>query len=64
MLFLVTGYDTTASALSFCSYELAKNPKEQQRLREELRALMKENNGQLTYEAIMEAKFLNACLNG
>ncbi|KAK3863816.1 hypothetical protein Pcinc_030448 [Petrolisthes cinctipes] len=65
MLFLVTGYDTTASALSFCSYELAKNPSEQQRLRDELRGLVvKEGDGyDLTYEAIMEAKFLNACMN-
>ncbi|KAK4301961.1 hypothetical protein Pmani_025926 [Petrolisthes manimaculis] len=67
MLFLVTGYDTTASALSFCSYELARNPSEQQRLRDELRGLVKEGKEgdgyNLTYEAIMEAKFLNACMN-
>ncbi|KAK3870708.1 hypothetical protein Pcinc_024089 [Petrolisthes cinctipes] len=63
ILFLVAGYDTTASTLSFCSYELAKNPREQQRLRNELIDVMKENNGELTYQGIMEAKLLNACLN-
>ncbi|XP_071534286.1 cytochrome P450 3A31-like [Panulirus ornatus] len=61
VMFLVAGYDTTASTLAFSSYLLAKNPKEQQRLRQELQEMV-QNHGDITYQGIMEAKFFDACL--
>ncbi|KAK8741853.1 hypothetical protein OTU49_002425 [Cherax quadricarinatus] len=61
VLFLIAGYDTTASTLAFSSFLLAKHPIHQQRLREEIKQIIHEY-GDITYEGIMEAKFLNACL--
>ena len=61
-LFFIAGYDTTANALSMTSYYLAKHRECQKLLREEL-LLIKEKNGTLNYHDIMEAKYLDACIN-
>lgn len=36
MLFLLTGFETTASALSYSIYELTKHPDEMHKLQEEI----------------------------
>lgn len=63
VLFIIAGYDTTASLLGFVSYLLAKNKDQQQRLRGEVQQMVEEHGG-LTYQGIMEAKLLDACLQG
>ncbi|XP_068247474.1 cytochrome P450 9e2-like isoform X2 [Palaemon carinicauda] len=62
LLFLVAGYDTTASTLAFATFLLAKYPKEQEKLRREIRELVDDGEGKLPYNALMEAKFLDSCL--
>lgn len=64
LLFLIAGFETTANALSFAIYLLAKNPEIQREARKEIEDLTKANNGKLTYESIMEAKYLEACFSG
>ncbi|KAK4303663.1 hypothetical protein Pmani_024333 [Petrolisthes manimaculis] len=59
---LSVGFGTVSSTLYFVSHLLAQHPDHQQRLRQELEALVEEE-GQLTYRGIMEAKFLQACVN-
>ncbi|XP_037785999.1 cytochrome P450 9e2-like [Penaeus monodon] len=61
VLFLVAGYDTTASTLAFASILLAKHPEIQQRLRQEISEMVEEH-GDITYQGIMEAKYLDACV--
>ncbi|XP_071540340.1 cytochrome P450 3A41-like isoform X1 [Panulirus ornatus] len=61
ILFLLAGYDTTASTLAFSSFLLAKHQQEQLRLRQELQDMVREHGG-VTYQGILEAKFLDACL--
>ncbi|KAK8388435.1 hypothetical protein O3P69_020429 [Scylla paramamosain] len=61
VLFIVAGYQTTAVLLSFSSFLLAKNKDQQQRLRDEMRQMVEEHGG-ITYQGIMEAKLLEACL--
>lgn len=61
ILFIIVGYDTTASTLAFASHLLSKYPETQQRLRQEMQDMVKEN-GSVTYQGIMEAKYLDACL--
>nr|XP_053627662.1 cytochrome P450 9e2-like [Cherax quadricarinatus] len=63
MLFLMAGYDTTANTLAFTAFHVAKHPHIQQRLREEVQNIVKEH-GSLTYQAIMEAQYLDACISG
>ncbi|CAG2109097.1 unnamed protein product [Medioppia subpectinata] len=57
-LFLVAGYETTASLLSFLTYELAINEKCQQRLYEEINAF----DGNYSYESIARMPYLEACI--
>ncbi|XP_069950511.1 cytochrome P450 9e2-like [Cherax quadricarinatus] len=61
VLFLLAAFDTTASALAFASFLLAKYPVQQQRLRQELQQMVQEH-GDVTYQGIMEATFLDACI--
>ena len=63
MLFLIAGYDTTSNALSAFCFLLGKNPKAQDKLRDELRQIL-EADGELNYQNVMEAKYLDACASG
>ena len=65
VLFLVAGFDTTANTLNFTLHLLAKYPKYQQIIRNELNEYISKNGtGQLTYSDIMEAPYLEAVLAG
>ena len=63
VLFIFAGYDTTASLLAHSAFLLAKNKDDQQRLRDELHQMVADH-GKITYQGVMEAKFLDACLQG
>ncbi|XP_070493753.1 probable cytochrome P450 6a20 [Chironomus tepperi] len=57
-IFFIAGYETSSSTLTFCSYELAMNQHVQDRLREEILEVLEKHNGEVTYDAIMEMKYL------
>lgn len=63
-LFLVAGFLTSSSTISFCLYELAKNPNIQQRVHNEIDRIFAKHKGQITYEFISELKFLELCIDG
>ena len=63
VVFLIGGYETTSSTLSFATHLLAKHRQQQQRLRQELQEVVKEH-GSITYQGVKETKYLDACLNG
>ena len=63
LLFIVGGYETTASLLAFSCFLLAKHQDQQQRLRDELQEMVAEHGG-ITYQGIIEARLLDACLQG
>ncbi|CAO4368653.1 unnamed protein product [Caenorhabditis nigoni] len=56
--FLLAGYETTSTAMTYCSYILAKYPEIQKRLREEIK--MVKNEGKLDYDSIHSMKYLDA----
>ncbi|CAG2119864.1 unnamed protein product [Medioppia subpectinata] len=58
VLFLVAGYETTASLLSYLSYSLALNDKCQQKLYEEVMSF----DGKYDYESISKMPYLEACV--
>ncbi|XP_054157196.1 cytochrome P450 9e2-like [Oppia nitens] len=58
MLFIVAGYETTASLLTFLTYNLAMNDECQQKLYEEI----KQFDGNYTYESISKMPYLEACI--
>ncbi|KAK7602693.1 hypothetical protein V9T40_006667 [Parthenolecanium corni] len=62
-LFYVAGVETTAAAISFCLYELALNPDVQNKLRQEVRTVLKANGGELTYETLKQLKYLDMVIS-
>ena len=61
-LFLIAGYETTATTLSFCSYELALHPEIQERLYEEIKTVFDEN-GKINYETLSKLPFLDSVIS-
>ncbi|XP_037941623.1 cytochrome P450 6g1-like, partial [Teleopsis dalmanni] len=55
-IFFSAGFETSSSAMSFSLYELARHPKLQERLREEIREAFQSNNGVITYDIIKDMK--------
>ncbi|XP_055296745.1 uncharacterized protein LOC129565659 [Sitodiplosis mosellana] len=62
-VFFAAGFETSSTTLSFCLYELAKDPKIQQRVHEEIDIVLNQHNGQITYVSISDMKYLEACID-
>ncbi|XP_054160973.1 uncharacterized protein LOC128959051 [Oppia nitens] len=58
---LLAGYETTATTLSFCTYELALNQDIQQKLYEEVKTII-DSKGQISYDELSRLPYLDACL--
>ncbi|XP_075145793.1 cytochrome P450 6g1-like [Haematobia irritans] len=57
--FMFAGFDTSASSMSYALFELAKNPKIQERLRKEIRDANYRNGGELSYETLNKLEYLD-----
>lgn len=64
LLFFFGGFDSAATLASLCSYELALNPDIQERLREEIHETLRECNGKITYEALINMKYMDMVVAG
>lgn len=64
VLFFIAGFETSSTTLSFCLYEIAKNAEIQNRVHDEIDRVLKEHNGQITYESLGECKYLSQCIDG
>nr|XP_018896715.1 PREDICTED: probable cytochrome P450 6a14 [Bemisia tabaci] len=51
-IFFIAGFETTASTLSYCLYELALNPDIGEKLYEEVESVKQAHNGTLDYDAV------------
>lgn len=60
----MAGFETTSTLMSFIAYELALNPKVQNKLREEVDFVYEECNGSITYEALMNMKYMDMVVSG
>lgn len=63
-VFFSAGFETSSTTLSYCLYELAKNPEIQQRVHCEIDKVLSEHNGQLTYETVCDMIYLEKCIDG
>ncbi|XP_067007540.2 cytochrome P450 6k1 [Anabrus simplex] len=62
-IFFVAGFETSASTMSFALYELALQPKLQERLRKEITDALKDNDGHITYEMVFGLKYLDMVIS-
>ncbi|XP_007944915.1 cytochrome P450 4Z1 [Orycteropus afer afer] len=60
-MFLVAGYETTASAISWIFYCMAKYPEHQQRCREELRGILGDGDA-ITWEHLSQMSYTTMCI--
>jgi len=60
-LFFIAGYETTATTLTFCSYELALNQECQQKLYDEIISVA-DANGDIEYETLSKLPYLDSVL--
>ncbi|KAF5275131.1 hypothetical protein FQA39_LY18689 [Lamprigera yunnana] len=58
-IFFLAGYETTASLITFCLYELSLNQEMQCRAREELNIVLAKHNGDLSYDALLDLQYLD-----
>ncbi|XP_052891062.1 cytochrome P450 6a2-like [Anopheles moucheti] len=61
--FFIAGFETSASLMCFCLYELAKNGTVQERLRTAIVAALDETDGQLSYDMVMSLGYLDQVVN-
>ncbi|CAG2119242.1 unnamed protein product [Medioppia subpectinata] len=62
-LFFVGGFETTATTLSYCVYELALNPDIQDRLVKETKEAFNENTADIDYETLCRLPLLDAVIS-
>lgn len=63
-IFFIAGFDTSSSAMQFSLYELARNEKLQEKARKEIDELFEKTGGKMTYEGVMELKYLSQVIDG
>ncbi|KAG8178983.1 hypothetical protein JTE90_012496 [Oedothorax gibbosus] len=61
--FFIAGFDATTSLLSHVFYQLAVHPNYQETLMEEIYNALDNHDGELSYEALSEMKFMDAVLS-
>ncbi|XP_055601566.1 probable cytochrome P450 6d4 [Uranotaenia lowii] len=62
-VFFLAGFETSSTTMSFCLYELAKNPETQRKVQREIDQILAKYGGQLTYEGTMEMPYLECCID-
>lgn len=63
-VFFAAGFETASTTMSNALYELALNPKIQEKLREEINEHYKKHNGELNYENIKDMEYLDKVFKG
>lgn len=63
-VFFIAGFETTSSTMSFCLYETCKQLDIQRKIQAEIDTVLAKYNGEVTYDAVNEMKYLDACIDG
>lgn len=62
--FFVGGFETSATTLAFCLFELSVNLQHQRKARQEVNDVLRKHNGEFTYEALTDMHFIERCVLG
>ena len=63
LLIYMGGYETSSTLISYILYELALNQDIQDRLREEIKSGLEENNGKFSYDSMLSLKYLDMIIS-
>ena len=63
-LFFAAGFETSASTMTFCLYEISRNTDVQSKMRKEVDAIFKKYKGKINYQALQEMNYMEAVING
>lgn len=63
-VFFIAGFETSATTMTFALMELSLNPHIQDKLRNEIETVLKDHNGNVCYEAVMEMSYLDKVIQG
>jgi cytochrome P450 len=63
-IFLLAGYETSGSTLSFALYELALHPEIQHSVRAEILQVLSGQDGKLTYDSVQGMSYLDRVVSG
>lgn len=58
-IFFTAGFETSSTTMNFCLYELARNPKIQDRLRREIEESIAKDGGELKYDTLFGMSYLD-----
>lgn len=61
---ILAGYESSSATMAFFAYEMANQPEIQQRVYDEIQEVLQRFDGELTYEALSEMKYLESCVEG
>lgn len=63
-IFFLAGFETSSTAMSFALYELSLNNENQQKARDEIKQVVAKYDGEITYESLLEMKYVEKVING
>lgn len=63
-VFYIAGFETSSTTMSYCMYEMAKNPEIQRKVQDEIDTVLERHGGQMTYDSLNEMKYLECCIDG
>lgn len=63
-IFFVGGFETSSSTGTFVLFNLVRHPEVQEKLREEIKEVLKRHRNEINYEAMKEMKYLQMVIDG
>ncbi|XP_018404021.1 PREDICTED: cytochrome P450 6a2-like [Cyphomyrmex costatus] len=63
MSFIIDGYETSSTVMSFIGFDLACHPEIQEKLRKEVLSVLNKYNGEITYEGLKEMTYMDQVFN-
>lgn len=64
LIYFLGGFETVSTALSFTVYELAVNQEVQEKPREEVQQIWKDQNGRLSFGQLSRMKYMDMVISG
>lgn len=63
-VFFLAGFETSSTTMTFALYEITRDKDLQNKMRQEIREVLKKHDGKLTYDAIKEMDLLSRVVDG